>query len=412
MEQFVIVGGGPAAHQAARSLLAARPQARLALVSQERQLPYDRPHLSKGFLAGDAPSPVLLAGHELYSDPRVTWVGGVRVDEIERRAARVQLDNGAALAYDKLVLATGSRARRLPEAHALAPVHYLRTFEDALALRSQLASGARVAIIGGGFIGLEVAAAARQRGCRVTLIEAQAQLLARSGCAPLSRWAQALHAGNGVDIQLQVQVAAIEPGPLGNTRMQTSAGPVDADVVVVGIGVQPNTELAEACDLEVEDGILVERTCATRDPQIFAAGEVTRYPVTQLGATTRSESWTAAGEQGSVAGRAAAGEADAAYDEMPWLWSDQYSSAIQCLGIPQLAHKFAYLGDTQGEQWLALGWNHADRLVCAIAANRNRDLSAIRRALKRNEPLPDLYAAALASAHTITGASAPARRVV
>ncbi|PVZ36895.1 NAD(P)/FAD-dependent oxidoreductase [Pseudomonas sp. CC120222-01a] len=402
MEQFVIVGGGPAAHQAARSILQGRPLARLSLVSNEARLPYDRPDLSKGFMAGNAALPALLAGEGLYSEPRVEWMGGTSVGEIDRRAACVRLDNGVSLGYDKLVIATGSRIRPFSGEVAQAPVHYLRTFEDARALRSLLVDQARVVIIGGGFIGLEVAAAARKRGCRVTVIEAQAQLLARTGCAVLSRWARTLHAENGVDVLLHVKVDAIEPGPSGNTLVQTSAGPVHADVVVVGIGVQPNTELAQACGLDVDDGILVDSACATRDPAIFAAGEVTRYTVTQLGVRTRSESWTAAGEQGSVAGRAAAGDAAAAYGEMPWLWSDQYSSTLQCLGIPQLADKYACLGDPDANQWLALGWSLDDRLVCAIGANRNRDISAIRRGMKRNEPLADIYASALASAQSLS----------
>lgn len=403
MEQFVIVGGGPAGHRAAKSLLAAKPQARLAMVSNERQLPYDRPHLSKRFLLCDDSSPNLLADLGLRSEPRIEWISGAAVGEIDREAARVHLDTGPSLAYDKLVIATGSRVRQLSAEVAQAPVHYLRTFEDALALRSLLASHAHVVIIGGGFIGLEVAAAARQRGCRVTVLEAQPQLLARTGCQALSRWIQALHTGNGVQLQLQVNVNAIERGAAGKSLVQTSAGTLRADVVVVGIGVLPNAELARACGLDVDDGIVVDSTCATRDPNIFAAGEVTRYPVTQIGVHTRSESWAAAGEQGGVAGRAAAGDGSAAYDEMPWLWSDQYTSAIQCLGIPQLACKYAYLGDVHAEQWLALGWSSDDRLVCAIAANQNKDISAIRRAMKRNEPLAEIYTSALASAQITTG---------
>ncbi|MFK0091907.1 NAD(P)/FAD-dependent oxidoreductase [Pseudomonas sp. NPDC090592] len=403
MEHFVIVGGGVAGHQAARGILDVQPQARVSMVSREPQLPYDRPHLSKGFLASQHQEPALLAGHELYAEPGVERVGDAWVADIDRQAARVHLDSGTSLAYDKLVLATGSRVRTLPAAIAQAPVHYLRTFEDALALRSRLVADAHVVIIGGGFIGLEVAAAARQRGCRVTVIEALAQLLARSGCEPLSRWVQALHVAQGVDIQLQTSVLAIERGASGKTVVQTSAGPVLADLVVVGIGVQPNVELASACGLAVEDGIVVDSTCATTDGSIFAAGEVTRYPVAHLGVRTRSESWTAAGEQGRAAGRAAAGDRLATYAEMPWLWSDQYSSAIQCLGLPALAHKYSCIGDVDADQWLALGWSHEDQLVCAIGANRNRDISAIRRSMKRNDALAEQYTATLASAKTTTG---------
>ncbi|WP_312934943.1 FAD-dependent oxidoreductase [Pseudomonas sp.] len=404
MEHLVIVGGGPAAHHAAKGFLNAQPRGRISLVSAERQLPYDRPQLSKGLLSGDSTQPLLLADPALHEHGQVAWLSGVTVNEIDRQQARVHLDDGRTLGYDKLLIATGSRVRRLPETVAQAPVHYLRTFEDALALRRRLVEGAHVVVIGGGFIGLEVAATARQRGCQVTVIEAQPRLLARSGCPALGEWAQGLHTQQGVDVQVGVSLIAIEPGPAGQTLVCTGAGTLTADVVVVGIGVQPNVELASACGLAVDDGIVVDRHCATQDPTIFAAGEVTRYPLTRLATHTRSESWTVAGEQGGVAGRAAAGDESAVYEQMPWLWSDQYSSTLQCLGLPGLTHRYTYLGDPHSDQWLALGWNAEQRLVCAIAANRNRDLSAVRRAIRRNEPLADLYTSTLASAPTHTGA--------
>ncbi|MFJ4444889.1 NAD(P)/FAD-dependent oxidoreductase [Pseudomonas sp. NPDC089422] len=398
MEHIVIVGGGLAAHQSARSLLQARPDARVSMVSAEHHRPYDRPHLSKGFLAGDDVEPQLLAGADIHAHARLKLLHGRRAEAIDRTAARIRLDNGEALGYDRLILATGSRVRQLPADQVRAPVHYLRTFDEALAIRAKLVEGAAVVIVGGGFIGLEVAAAARQRGCRVTVIEPRQHLLARTGSAALSQWIEALHRAHGVDIQLGTQVLNIGQADGGKARVDTSAGAILADIVIVGIGVQPNVELAAGCGLSVDDGILVDVACTTSDPGIFAAGEVTRYPVAHLGVTTRSESWSAASDQGCVAGRAAAGETDATYSEMPWLWSDQYHSSVQCIGLTHLACTYSFIGEPGSAQWLALGWSGQSQLVCAIAANRGRDLSAIRRALKRNEALPDVYLSTIASA--------------
>lgn len=398
MEHFVIVGGGLAAHQSARSILDARPDARISMVSAEQHLPYDRPHLSKGYLAADACEPQLLSGATCYAQPRLTLIHGRRAEAIDRTAGRVHLDNDEALGYDRLILATGSRVRHLPADQVHAPVHYLRTLDDAQAVRDKLVDGAAVVIVGGGFIGLEVAAAARQRGCRVTVIEPRQQLLARTGSPALSQWVDALHRAHGVNIQLDTRVLSIDPADGARARVETSAGPVLADIVIAGIGVLPNMELAAACGLAVDDGIVVDERCATSDPSIFAAGEVTRYPVAHLGVSTRSESWTAASEQGSAAGRVAAGDAAACYSEMPWLWSDQYDSSLQCIGLTHLACSYSFIGEPGAQQWLALGWGAQGQLACAIAANRGRDLAAIRRALKRNDALPDVYWSTRASA--------------
>ncbi|WP_414706124.1 oxidoreductase C-terminal domain-containing protein [Pseudomonas syringae] len=143
---------------------------------------------------------------------------------------------------------------------------------------------------------------------------------------------------------------------------------------------------------------MVDSACATSAPNIYAAGEVTNYPIQRLSVRTRSESWTAASEQGSVAGRAAAGDKSASYNDMPWLWSDQYDSSIQCIGLTKQATKCAIIGELDSSQWLALGWNAENQLLYAIAANRGRDISAIRRVMKRNDALPELYTSALASA--------------
>ncbi|BBP98962.1 pyridine nucleotide-disulfide oxidoreductase [Burkholderia sp. SFA1] len=394
MEHFVIVGGGTAAHQAARSIVEMRVDARVSIVRPECQTPYSRPHLSKAFLT-EGVEPMYLSGADMYGDPRVTTIDGANVVDIDRHNARASLESGGTVPYDKLIIATGSRVRRLPESIAQEPVHYLRTLEDAISLRSRLVDGSDVVVIGGGFIGLEVAAAARQRNCKVTVLEAQPNVLARTGCPTLSEWIFNLHVSRGVAILPGTQVERISRIASGRVVLDTSEGKMTADIVIVGIGVVPNDELARRCGLDVENGIVVDPRCATQDPNIFAAGEVTRYPVAHLGIHTRSESWMAASEQGTVAGRAAAGDASAAYAEMPWLWSDQFGSNIQCLGFPEIASKRTLIGDSASNQWVLLGWDEKDRLVNAIAANSGRDISAIKRAIKRGTPLPPQYTSAM-----------------
>jgi NADPH-dependent 2,4-dienoyl-CoA reductase/sulfur reductase-like enzyme len=398
MQKFVIVGGGLAAHQAAKGILDVSADARVVMVGSELQLPYDRPHLSKGFLSSNTLAPARLAGCELYTEGRAVGQFGVSVVEVDRPNSRVLLSDGDAISYDKLIFATGSRTKALPSQIVQAQVHYLRTFEDALTLRQKLAENVELVVIGGGFIGLEVCAAARSRKCRVTVIETQPRLLARAGSAELSDWILRCHRSQGGDVQLNTSVESIKQLVSGKIAIETSGGQLLADVVVAGIGVQPNIELAREAGLLVDNGVLVDGNCATSDPSIFAAGEVTNYPVRHLGVRTRSESWMAASDQGGIAGRAAAGDCSAEFMEMPWLWSDQFDSNIQYLGLAQLAAKRELIGDLESDQWLLLGWSSTDELVSAVAVNRGKDISAIRRAIKRRIPLPDIYGSAASTA--------------
>ncbi|MFT4437745.1 NAD(P)/FAD-dependent oxidoreductase [Caballeronia sp. 15715] len=393
MKRFVVVGGGLAAHQAARSIFEMSADAYVTIVGAEEQPAYDRPHLSKAFLAASDVEPSYLPVSWNESNTRVTTMFGSSVVEINRRDSHVLLISGRTIAYDKLIVATGSRVRKLGDDVVQAPVHYLRTLDDATAIRNRLVDGADVVVVGGGFIGLEVAAAARKRNCKVTVLEAQATLLARTGSPVLSQWMHGLHVSQGVTIHLNANVRHISHTSAGKIVLDTSAGLVVADVVVIGIGVLPNDELARDCGLRVDNGIVVDSRCATLDPNVFAAGEVTNYPITHLGTRVRSESWMAASDQGGVAGRAAAGDTAAEYGEMPWLWSDQFNSNIQCLGVPQLAAKHSTVGDCGADNWVLLGWDADDRLVNAIAVNRGKDVSAIRRAIKRGTPLPSQYTA-------------------
>jgi NADPH-dependent 2,4-dienoyl-CoA reductase/sulfur reductase-like enzyme len=391
MQHFVIVGGGVAGHQAARGILATNDNAIVTMTSSEHHVPYDRPHLSKAFLNSKDEVLPTLAGSEIYADTRLSFLNRSRVEEIDPQSLKISLDDGRVLQYDKLILATGSRPRELPVDVVEAQPLYLRTADDALALTRQLISGATVLIIGGGFIGVEVAAAARKRGCKVILLEAQNRLLARAGSPELSRWVVRLCTANGVDIHLNTAVRRVQQLASGKYAVETSHGLLSAEVVVAGIGVKANVELAKACGLAVQDGIVVDKHCATSDAHVFAAGEVTNYPLDHLGIRTRSESWTAASDQGIVAGRAAAGDPTASYSQMPWLWSDQFDANIQSLGLADQASQFSSIGDLDSSGWLLLGWNTKGQLVSALAVNKPRDMSRIRRLISRFEQLPAEY---------------------
>lgn len=295
-DPFVIVGAGHAARRTAEALRARDADARIVMIGAERELPYDRPALSKDALLSDGGEQrAFVRDAAWYDAQRVELRLGTRVEAIERDARRVRLDDGATLPYARLVLATGSRVRAFggPVDAGVVP-HYVRTVADARALRAQLAPGRRVAVLGGGFIGLEVAAAARQRGCDVTVIDPAPRLLQRALPEVVGAYARQLHDAHGVNFQMATLPRAIRRAAGGGAIVETDRGDVPADIVVVGIGVVPNVELAQAAGLEVDNGIRVDAGCRTADHAIFAAGEVTMHFNPLLGRHVRIESWQVA----------------------------------------------------------------------------------------------------------------------
>lgn len=390
MSKIVIVGGGVAAYRALHRILAIDPMRDVTLVSDDDRPAYERPMLSKEALTSDTPLRSL-GLREAFPNAREKF--STRASRIDRLGKRVVLADGEELSYDKLVLATGSRPRQLPaEALANSEVHYLRTAADAEKLKPNLCPGKTIAIIGGGFIGLEVAASARARGANAIVIETQQALLARVAPPSLSRWLFDLHKRNGVDIRLGTHVTRIEETDAGPLNISTSQGPIIADAVVVGIGIIPNTELASECGLAVNGGIEIDTHGRTSDPDIFAAGEATSYPVTQLGVSTRSECWTTASEQGTIVGGAVSGLFEQGYCEIPWLWSDQYQASIQYIGLPLGAfHTVTHPGLDQ-DSWLDVAWDDTGRFLGAIGVNANKQISEIRRALRKGLPVPLKFA--------------------
>jgi len=348
--------------------------------------PYDRPPLSKEYLLKPDPIRPNLAQSEIY-DAGVDLHDGETVTCIDREDRSVTLASGTRLHYEALLLATGSRLRRLP-LPSVDPkrIFYLRTLEDAAKLRAALEGGRRVTVIGGGFIGLEVAAAARHHGCAVTVLEMAPMLLARNATPALAAYVRRLHERRGVEIVLGARVQEAREDK-GGVRLAWAGGHVWADMVVVGIGVVPNVELAVASGLCTADGIVVDPACRTSDPSIFAAGEVTSHPIGRLPLRARTESWSAASEQAVVAARNMVGMAGS-LDELPWFWSDQHDVNIQSLGLPNAASRFVEVGDIATDAWLRIGTDEAGRLIGAEAVNMGREVSALRRADRSGRPIP------------------------
>ncbi|WP_233839214.1 NAD(P)/FAD-dependent oxidoreductase [Paraburkholderia sp. ZP32-5] len=328
----VIVGAGQAGGWAARTLRSEGFTGRIVLIGDEAVPPYERPPLSKEQLQPVAPAlPFLLTQEELKRQD-IEWLAGARCARIDRRQRIVRLADDSVIDYDRLLLSTGGSAR-LPAIDGIDArcVQVLRTIEDATQLRAALRPGARVLVVGGGWIGLEVAAAARAVQCEVTLVEVGKQLCARTGSSHLSDYLAALHLERGVDVRLGTQIVALdEAGESGCRARFMDGASLDVDLVVVGIGLVPNDELARAADLVCDRGIVVDRQCRTSDASIFAAGDVTALR-TDDGTLLRLESWQNAQDQGIAAARAMLGQ-DVDYRPVPYFWSQQYDRMVQIAG--------------------------------------------------------------------------------
>ena len=381
MHRFVVVGGGVAGHRAAIELARRAPTSTIDLLSEEPCLPYDRPPLSKELLHGSkTAAQIVLSGAANYPN-NIRYHAGVRVTSIDRQRQTVVTADGIEFGYDRLLLATGSRPRRLPaECAGDAPVHYLRTLQDAAALASQLKANRRIVVIGGGFIGLEVAAAAARKNCRITVLEAQPRLLARGMPPMVSQWIERLHRDQGIDIQISTGVQAIRCDR-SEILVRIAGGVIAADIVIAGIGAEPNVELAANAKLTTDDGLVVDAQCRTSDPLIFGAGEVTSHPV-MYGPSRRVESWKSSAEQGTIAAQAMTG-AEVTFDEIPSLWSDQFDINIQSIGFPDLGVAHEILGDPASDAWTLVSLGDDGSVVGGVAINRGRDASALRRAVRQ-----------------------------
>ncbi|HSY07213.1 MAG TPA: FAD-dependent oxidoreductase [Steroidobacteraceae bacterium] len=335
--RIVIVGAGQAAAAAIDTLRRKGFTGAIALVGEEDSWPYQRPPLSKKYLAGAlAQERLLIRPPHFYADHAIEVHLTRRATHIERGAQRIRLDDGTNLAYDELLLATGSRPRTLAAPGADLPgVHLLRTVQDVAAIRGALPQARRVVVVGGGYIGLEVAATCRELGLDVTVLEMAERTMNRVTCAPVSAFVEAEHARHGVTIVCNTRVQAIAAdASTGRARAVVCEDGAEypAEIIIVGVGVAPADELASAAGLDCANGITVDEFCRTSDPRILAAGDCCIHPSPHYGRRVRLESVDNAFEQGASAALSLLGT-PLVHDKVPWFWSDQYDLKLIIVGL-------------------------------------------------------------------------------
>ncbi len=332
-DNIVIVGAGQAGAQTAISLRQSGFTGPVILLGAEPQIPYERPPLSKKFLAGEVGiEQLFMRAPAFYTEKNITIRTRTRVQRIDRDRKRVHLAGEEEVPYAKLILATGGRVREMTCPGAELPgVHYLRTIDDVEAFRNRLDAGLKLVIVGGGYIGLEVAAIAVKRGCRVTVLEMQPLVLNRVVAPEMSKFYTDVHRAEGVDIRTSTSVTGFE-GDGKVERVVCGDEKIDADLVIVGIGILPNVELAADAGLKIDNGIVVDECARTADPNIFAAGDCTNHPNAVLGERLRLESVPNALAQGKAAALAVLDKPEP-YAEVPWFWSDQYDLKLQMTGL-------------------------------------------------------------------------------
>lgn len=333
-ERIVIIGAGEAGARAAMALRENGFTGSVTLIGDEPHLPYERPPLSKGVLnAEEDPAPAFILSEAKLNEHGITLMRGTMATAIDRAAHSVTTSDGAVIAYDRLLLATGARPRRLALPGA-GGVLYLRNFSDALALRDHLVPERRIVLIGGGFIGLELAAAARMRGCAVTVIEMAPRLLGRAVPETIAAEVARRHAAEGVRFMLGAGIEVIEAGACGATIRLAQSETIACDGIIAGIGAIPETALAEAAGLTIDNGIKADEHLRTSDADIFAAGDCCSFPLALYGGRrVRLEAWRNAQDQGNHAARALLGATEP-YAAVPWFWSDQYDATLQIAGLP------------------------------------------------------------------------------
>lgn len=369
MSHTLIIGAGQAGLSAAAELRKRKYEGEITLLGDEASAPYQRPPLSKAYLSGELPLDRLwLKPPAWYEKAEVALRTGVRAAAIDRSSSEVITAQGDRLGYDKLILATGGQARRLPLPGATLPgVYVLRNLAEADAMSEALKAAKRLVIIGAGYIGLEVAASARKRGLEVTVLEAAERPMARTASALLSGWFGAIHRGYGVDLRVNAPVSGIKGGDRADGVELADGEVIEADLVLVAAGLAASTDLAEAAGLDCKDGILVDAQARTDDPKIYAIGDVARFELPRYGRSLRLESVQNAIEQGKAAAASICG-APVDYNPVPWFWSDQYELKLQIAGLIDGADEMIRRGDPEAGKF-ALFHLQQGRLIACEAVN-------------------------------------------
>lgn len=366
MEHLVVIGAGQAGFSLVEHLRKGGHGGPITLIGNEPHPPYQRPPLSKAYLLGEMGVERLFFRPDgFYGEHDIALKTDVMAIEIDRAGQRVALSDGSQISYDKLALTTGARPRLLPEAigGALDGVYAMRSLADADALAPEFQQGARVLIVGGGYIGLEAAAVAAKRGLKVVLIEAAPRILQRVASAETSDYFRALHSAHGVDIRENCALSRLVGENGRASRAELADGSVlDVDFVIIGIGIAPDTALAEAAGLKIDNGIACDSACRTSDPRIFAAGDCASFP--QGAGRMRLESVGNAIDMGAAAASAMLGE-DITYTAAPWFWSDQYDCKLQIAG---LSAGYEQIVTRQGEGDAVSFWYFAQGRLLAVDA--------------------------------------------
>lgn len=373
-QRCLIVGASHAGSTCALKLRRLGWQGSITLVGDETHVPYHRPPLSKDYLKGDKDAhSILLSSLAAYEQAAIDLKLGARVDEIDRERHCVTLVDGQELQYEKLVLATGARARELPVAGTdLAGVCYLRDIDDVDQLRAIANAGSSAVVVGGGYIGLEVAASLRSLGLEVTVLEALDRVMQRVTSEPVSKFFTRLHREEGVDVRVRSQVT----GFVGNEHVEgvelNSGDRIKADLVIIGIGVVPNVELAESAGLEIDNGICVDEFTRTADADIYAIGDCANFVHPRYGRQMRLESVQNATDQAVAAAKSMAGQ-PAPYASVPWFWSDQYDVKLQIVGLAAGADDIIVRGDEASGRQVSFLYLKNKRLLAVDALNSPRD---------------------------------------
>lgn len=368
IERHIIIGGGQAGAQGAASLRQAGFEGEIVIFSAENTLPYQRPPLSKAYLKGDlARERLFLRPTEFFERQRIDVRLGNRIRLIDRGEKRVIDEDGDEHGYDKLLIATGAPPRRLSAPGAdLDGVFYLRTLMDSDALRTILTCEGRIIIVGAGYIGLEVAAVARQAGRNVTVLEMADRPLARVAGEPVSDFFRELHEEAGVDLRFGAALKSfVGEGGWLKAAVLTSGEEIDCEAALIGIGAEPAVSLAAEARLEIANGIVVDESARTSDEAIWAAGDCANFPSARYGRRLRLESVPNAIEQAKVAGANMAG-GDAVYDALPWFWSDQYDVKLQTAGLCEGADDSVIRGDPKSRRFAV--WHLKEGAPLAVDA--------------------------------------------
>ena len=375
MAGMVIIGCGQAGGQAAASLRQEKYEGPITMIGQEPYIPYQRPPLSKQYLSGEQEKEKLsLRQESFYSEKEINLKLETSVLSLDPHKKELQLENDETVTYDKLLVATGGRPRKLEvDGHTLKGIHYLRNIDDVDAIKTQMRTSQNLVIVGGGYIGLEVASVAIKKGLTVSVLEMESRILERVTTEEMSAFYHQLHTDEGVNILTSTQAKAFK-GSETVESVVCGDHEIPADLVIVGIGILPNTEMAEAAGLETNNGLVVDEHCCTSNEHIFAAGDCTNHPNPILNRRLRLESVPNAMEQGRVAASNMLGGSKS-YASMPWFWSDQYEHKLQMVGFSKDSDQSIVRGNMASKSFTVF-YLKDDSIIAANSVNNPKEFMA------------------------------------